>query len=144
MMSHRPSSSAHTTPHLWGLSLWVNYGGLSMTSSTDIAEPAAERLGPLPPSSSAPLRPTSACSLKPPGFSFHPGRCPVEISSLAVESKSVSLGLPTPCYHLVAPLPLSLAASMSPSDNPRQGPQTDVTSLGAQWMSRSPDPELPP
>lgn len=145
MMSHRPSSSAHTTPHLWGLSLWVNYGGLSTTSSTDTAEPAAERLGPLPPSSSAPLCPTSARSLKPPGFSFHPGRCPVEISSPAVESKLVSLGLPTPCCHLVAPLPLSpLAASMSPSDNPRQGPQTDVTSLGGQRMSRSPDPQLPP
>ena len=144
MTSHRPTSSAHTTPHLWGLSLWVNHGGLSMTSSTDTAEPAADRLGPPPPSTSAPLCPTSARSLKPPGFSFHPGRCPVEISFPAVESKSLSLGLPTPSYHLVAPLPLPLAASMSPSDNPRQGPPTDVTSLGGQRMSRSPDPQLLP
>ena len=56
----------------------------------------------------------------------------------------MSPGLPTPCYHLVVPLSLSLPRSMSPSDNPRRGPQTDITSLGGQQMSRSPNPKLPP
>lgn len=68
----------------------------------------------------------------------------MEISSSVVESESGSLSLPTPCYHLVAPLSLPLFWSMSPSDNPRQRPQTDVTSLDGQLPSLSPNPKLPP
>lgn len=126
LVSHVSSSPLHTPcpyPHL-----------RSVTSPTRVRTNYRKDGAPAPPP--GPLCAAQAPhSLDAPDVSCHPGRCPVHLSSPAVESEPVGC-------HLLAPLSLPPPRDLSPSDNPRRGLQSYVTSLGGRLASRSPNPQL--